>query len=159
MENTKSIRLLKIGEFIIRYSLVVILLWIGCLKFTTYEAEGIKGLVENSPFTSWGYDLMSVQGFAILIGIIEIILGLMIAMRSFSPIISGYGSLGAVIMFVITLSFLLSTPGAWQPEYGFPYLSPMPGQFLLKDLLSLGAAIWTAGEAFVASHVAKRAVI
>jgi uncharacterized membrane protein YkgB len=59
--------------------------------------------------------------------------------------------MGVIFMALITLSFLLTTPGVWQPEYGFPYLSPMPGQFLAKDLLLLGAAIYTAGEALVAS--------
>ena len=48
-------------------------------------------------------------------------------------------------MFLITLSFLLTTPGVWQPSLGFPALSPSPGQFLSKDLVLLGAAIWTAG--------------
>jgi len=56
-------------------------------------------------------------------------------------------------MLLITLSLLLSTPGAWQPGYGFPALSPSPGQFLAKDLLLLGAAIWTAGEALRAARM------
>jgi len=141
---------MNIGKIIIRYGLVLILIWIGCLKFTTYEAMGIQGLVENSPLTSWLFDLLGTQGISNLIGTIEIILALMIATRSFLPKISGYGSLGVVIMGFITLSFLFTTPPAWQPEYGFPFLSPMPGQFLLKDLLLVGAGFWTAGEAFMA---------
>jgi len=55
-------------------------------------------------------------------------------------------------MFLITLTFVLTTPGVWQPGYGFPFPSPMPGQFLLKDLMLLGAAIWTAGEALRAAN-------
>ncbi len=55
-------------------------------------------------------------------------------------------------MFLTTLSFALTTPGVWQPGYGFPFPSPMPGQFLAKDILSLGAALWTAGEALRAAH-------
>jgi hypothetical protein len=31
---------------------VVVLQWIGGMKFTAYEAEGIKPLVENSPLVS-----------------------------------------------------------------------------------------------------------
>ena len=56
-------------------------------------------------------------------------------------------------MFLITLSFLLTTPGVWQPSLGFPALSPSPGQFLAKDLVLLGAAIWTAGEALRAARL------
>ena len=149
--NTTGFKLKNIGEIIIRYGLVVILIWVGALKFTTYEAEGIKPLVENSGLMSWGYDLMSVQGFSMLIGVIEIILGIMIATRYFAPKISAIGSIGTIIMALITLSFLLTTPGIIQKGFNFPDLSPMPGQFLAKDLLLLGAACWTAGEALIAS--------
>ena len=141
----------NIGANVIRYGLVIVLLWVGALKFTAYEAEGIQGLVANSPLMSWMLDIMSVQGVSMLIGTIEIILGLMIATRPFAPQISAIGSLGAIVTFLITLSFLLTTPGVWQPGYGFPFPSPMPGQFLAKDLLLLGAAIWTAGEALRAA--------
>ncbi len=149
--NTTGFKLKNIGEIIIRYGLVVILIWVGALKFTTYEAEGIKPLVENSGLMSWGYDLMSVQGFSMLIGVIEIILGIMIATRYFAPKILAIGSIGTIIMALITLSFLLTTSGMVQKGYSFPSLSPMPGQFVAKDLLLLGAACWTAGEALIAS--------
>ena len=145
----KPLGLETIGAGIIRYGLVAVLLWVGFLKFTAYEAEGIKPLVENSPFFSWAYT--SVKGFSKLLGVIEIILGVLIASRLVSAKASAIGSIGAMIMFLITLTFLFSTPGVWQPEYGFPFLSPMPGQFLAKDLLLFGAATWTAGEALTAS--------
>ncbi len=141
----------NVGEKIIRYGLVIILLSVGALKFTAYEAEAIQGLVANSPLMSWMFSVMSVRGVSMLIGTVEIVLGLMIAMRQFAPQISAIGSIGAIVMFLITLSFLLTTPGVWQPGYGFPFPSPMPGQFLLKDVLLLGAAIWTAGEALRAA--------
>ncbi len=141
----------NIGANVIRYGLVIVLLWVGALKFTAYEAEGIQGLIANSPLMSWMLGIMSVRGVSMLIGTVEIVLGLMIATRSFAPQISAIGSLGAIVMFLITLSFTLTTPGVWQPGYGFPFPSPMPGQFLAKDLLFLGASIWTAGEALRAA--------
>ncbi len=141
----------NLGANVIRYGLVIILLWVGALKFTAYEAEGIQGFIANSPFMSWMYSVMSVRTASMLIGATEIILGLMIATRPFAPQISAIGSLGAIVTFLITLSFLLTTPGVWQPGYGFPFPSPMPGQFLAKDLVNLGAAIWTAGEALRAA--------
>ncbi|MDQ3138742.1 MAG: DUF417 family protein [Gemmatimonadota bacterium] len=139
-----------LGEKIIRYGMVAILLWVGALKFAAYEAESIQGLVANSPLMSWGYSVMSVRGFAALIGVIEIALGLLIATRPFAPKLSAIGSLGVIGMALITLTFVLTTPGVWQPGYGFPYLS-MTGAFLAKDLLLLGAAVWTAGEALRAA--------
>jgi len=58
---------------------------------------------------------------------------------SFSP--RAFGSIGAIVVFLTTLTFLLTTPGVWQPGYGFPSLSPRPGQFIAKDLLFLDAAL------------------
>jgi uncharacterized membrane protein YkgB len=53
-------------------------------------------------------------------------------------------------MFLTTLTFLITTPG-WEPSLGgFPALSAMPGQFVLKDIVLLGASLWTAGEALTA---------
>ncbi len=156
MENSVTVgsenNLEKIGAIVIRYGLVAVLLWVGLLKFTAYEAEGIQGLVANSPLFSWAYGVMSVRTFAAVLGVIEITLGLLIALRYVAPRLSAYGSIGAIIMFLLTLTFLLSTPGVWQPGYGFPFLSPMPGQFIAKDLLPLGAALWTAGEALRAAN-------
>ncbi len=141
----------NIGAAVIRYGLVAVLLWVGLLKFTAFEAEGIQGLVAHSPLMSWAYSVMSVRSFSAVIGSIEILLGVLIALRPVAPKLSAFGSIGAIIMFVTTLSFLLTTPGVWQPGYGFPSLSPMPGQFIAKDLISLGVALWTAGEALRAA--------
>ena len=147
----------KVGAGVIRYGLVAVLLWVGLLKFTAYEAEGIQGLVANSPLFSWAYGVMSVRSFAALLGVIEITLGILITLRCIAPKLSAFGSIGAVIMFLLTMTFLLSTPGVWQPDYGFPFLSPMPGQFIAKDLIFLGAALWTAGEALRAADSSFRA--
>jgi len=148
----------NLGANIIRYGLVIILLWVGALKFTAYEAEGIQGLIANSPFMSWMYSVMSVRTASMLIGIVEIIAGLMIAARPFAPKISAVGSIIAIGIFLVTLHFLLTTPGVWQPGYGFPFPSPMPGQFIAKDLALLGIAVWSAGEALRAARRGEMAM-
>lgn len=152
-EDTDSLgfKLEKFGTRMIRYGLVVILVWVGLLKFTSYEAEGIQGLVANSPLISWAYSVFSVRTFSALLGTVEVLSGVLIAMRPIAPKLSAIGSMGAIIIFLTTLSFALTTPGVWQPGYGFPYPSPFPGQFLAKDLLLFGAAIWSAGEALRAA--------
>jgi len=145
-------RLNLIGLYVSRYGLVIVLLWIGGMKFTTYEAEGIKPLVANSPLMSWVYDVMSVTAFSAALGVIEIVLGLLIALRPLWPIGSAIGSVLAMVMFLTTLSFLFTTPG-WEPSLGgFPALSAMPGQFLLKDVVLFGVALLTAGEALEAAQ-------
>jgi reactive chlorine resistance protein C len=145
-----GILLEKVGVHISRYGLVVTLLLIGVLKFTAGEAQGIRPLVANSPLMSWLYHIFSVQGVSNRIGTIEIFVAALIALRPFSARLSFAGSIGAVITFLLTVSFLFSTPGAFQLSHGFPLLGDA-GQFLTKDLVLLGAAVWTAGEARTAS--------
>jgi reactive chlorine resistance protein C len=140
----------KVGVHISRYGLVVTLVLIGVLKFTAGEAQGIQPLVANSPLMSWLYHIFSVQGVSNLIGTIEIFVAALIALRPFSARLSFAGSIGAVITFLLTVSFLFSTPGAFQLSHGFPLLGDA-GQFLIKDLVLLGAAVWTAAEARTAS--------
>lgn len=134
------------GISVSRYGLVLVLLLIGVLKFTPEEAAGIQPLVAHSPLMSWMYALLGVQGVSNGIGIIEIVIAALIALRPVSPRASFVGSLGAVITFLLTVSFLFSTPGAVQFNYGFPVLGSA-GQFLIKDLVLLGASLWTAAEA------------
>jgi uncharacterized membrane protein YkgB len=63
----------KLGAVVIRYGLVLVLGWIGAMKFTAYEAEGIKGLVETSPLMSWMYKVLSVQATSNVIGVAELL--------------------------------------------------------------------------------------
>ncbi|MDQ2794465.1 MAG: DUF417 family protein [Bacteroidota bacterium] len=142
----------RAGAIIIRYGLAIVLIWIGCLKFTMYEAEGVKPLAENSPFLKGLLGSLRVAGFAQLLGFVEIATGLLICCRPFLPKLSFFGSLAAIVTFLITLTFLLSTPGIIQAGQSFPFISPMPGQFILKDLVLLGASVWTAGEALAAAR-------
>ncbi|CAN5121372.1 DUF417 family protein [soil metagenome] len=138
------------GGLLLRYGLVSILLWVGLLKFTAYEAEAIQPLVENSPLLSWLYDLFSVRTFSVMLGSFEIALALMIAAKPFSWRISAVGSFGAIALFLVTLTFVFTTPDAFQSGYGIPFLSPMPGQFVAKDVGLLAISVWTAGEALSA---------
>ena len=138
-----------VSTHLTRYSLVLVFVWIGGMKFTNYEAEGIRPFVENSPLMSWLYQIFSVTQFSAILGVVEIAVGLMIATRPVWPRLSAYSSLAAAAMFVGTLSFIVTTPG-WEPSLGFPALS-VPGQFLLKDSVLLGASLWTAAEALQAA--------
>ncbi len=141
-----------VGRCILRYGLVLVLLWIGGMKFTAYEAEGISGLVANSPGMAWAYQLLGQREFSALLGVVELLIAVMIASCPLSPKLSAVGSLLAAGMFLTTLSFLLSTPGVVEPSLGFPGLSIVPGQFLIKDVVLLGAAVSTAAEALQASR-------
>ncbi len=135
----------------LRYGIVLILIWIGGMKFTTYESEGIRPFVENSPPFAWTYSVFGVQGMSNILGVVEIAVALLIAMRAWAPSISALGSLAAVGMFLSTISFLVTTPQAWLPETGTLAIS-VPGQFLLKDVVLLGASLWSLSDALKASQ-------
>lgn len=145
--QSRAKQLERAGVAVLRYGLVFLLVMWGGFKFATFEAEGIKPLVSNSPFLSWLYSVTSVQGASNIIGITEITTGLLMASRRWLPKLSGYASLAASGIFLITLSFLVTTPGVLEPT------NPSGG-FLMKDILLLGAALFTAGEALGASRQA-----
>lgn len=42
------------------------------MKFTAYEAEGIRPPVENSPLMGWMYRDLSLQAVSNLLGVVEI---------------------------------------------------------------------------------------
>ncbi|QWP78297.1 DUF417 family protein [Lysobacter sp. K5869] len=125
----------------------LVLGWIGAMKFTRVEAEGVAGLMQSSPLFSWLYGPLDVQGASNLIGAIELLTAALIATWPRCPRVARWGLLAAIATYLLTNSFLLSLPG-WQPGYGFPFVGGT-GQFLLKDvLLLLGAwALLRAGAA------------
>ncbi|MBN6152197.1 DUF417 family protein [Xanthomonas sp. AmX2] len=133
-------KLANVGTFVLRYSLVLIFLGFGLFKFTAYEAAAIAPLIENSPFFSW-INALGRQGASNLIGTIEVITAILIALRKPFPKLSAVGSLMASFALVGTLSFLFTTPGI-DPK-------TTTAGFLFKDLVLLGAALWTASEALL----------
>ncbi len=133
----------RIAGLALNYALALIFLWFGLLKFTAFEASGIAPLVMNSPLVSWWHGVFGISGTAKMLGVVEITTGVLIAARPFQPRLGVIGGAMAVLTFLITLSFLFSTPGVVQPGAGSPFaLSPMPGQFLLKDLVLLCASLF-----------------
>ena len=148
LHRTAGPRIQALGAHVIRYGLAVVILWIGLMKFTAYEAVGIQPLVVTSPLMAWMYGILSVREFSTGLGIVEIAIATLIAVRRWLPKASAAGSAAAIVMFLTTISFLFSAPG-WEPSLGgFPALSASVGQFLIKDVVLLGAAIWTCGEAY-----------
>ena len=150
---TESIpRVESITGALARYGLVVVLAWIGALKFTAYEAQGIAPLVSNSPLMSWVYDIFSIGTFSALLGVVEVVTAALIAVKPWWPRLSAVGSVIAVGLFVATLSFLVTTPGVFEASAGgFPVLSST-GQFLIKDVALLGISAWTFADALRSSH-------
>ena len=166
----------RVGMGLVRAGLVVVLLWIGGLKFASYEADSIVPFVANSPLTSFLYHhpapeyrhYMNKEGelksanrewhrsngtypVSYGLGVIIMSIGILIAMYPIRPELSAIGSALLVFMALTTLSFLITTPEAWVPglgdaNHGFPFLSGM-GRLVIKDSIMLGAAFLTMTDA------------
>ena len=139
------------GFSVTRCALATCFLWIGALKFTDYEVENAEPLVTASPLTSQLRQKLGARKLARLIGVTQITLGALIAARPFAPRASAAGSFGAAGMMLGTLSFLATTPGAWQDGRGVPQLSVL-GEALLKDGVLFGACLLTAADSLRAGH-------
>lgn len=165
-------RLDRFGIGFLRLSLIIVLFWIGGLKFANYEADGIVPLVANSPVMNFFYhhpapeyrSYMNKEGelnpvhrqwhqtngtyaFSHGLGAVIIMIGVLIALHPLLPQVAAVGSFILIFMAFTTLSFLITTPEAWVPmlgdsAYGFPYLSGA-GRLIVKDVIMLGAAIVT----------------
>lgn len=171
----QAAKLDRVGMGLLRLGLVVVLVWIGGLKFADYEADGIVPLVANSPLMSFFYhypapeyrQYMNREGevvpahqkwnesngtysFSHGLGIVIVLIGLLIASYPILPQVSAVGSFLLILMSLTTLSFLVTTPEAWVPAlgaatHGFPYLSGA-GRLIIKDAIMLGAAVLTLAD-------------
>jgi len=90
--------------------------------------------VENHFLTSFVYDVMSVQAVSNTIGVIEIIIALLLIFSVKFAFLRRYAGIGMIITFLVTLSYLFTTPGIWKVVDGIP----VTDFFILKDLMLLG---------------------
>ncbi len=132
----------KIGHFISLLSISLVLIWIGLFKFTPTEAAAIKPLVEDHFLMRWMYTVFPDQIVSNLIGIVEILVAIGILLSYRSKRIGKYAAIGAIFIFLITLSFLFTAPGMWKMVDGFP----VTDFFILKDLAFLGIALMLLGR-------------
>ena len=111
------------GPFL-RFSLAIILAWIGALKFV--DPSPVVGLLQVSlPFLAF-------NAFVYLLGTIEIVVAILLATGILLP----YAGLATVGLFAGTLTIFAIAPAVT----GFPALG-LAGQFLLKDLGLMAAAV------------------
>ena len=89
-----------VGRYLVRYTLVVVIAWIGALKYTSYEATAIQPLIAHSPIFSWLYSTFSVRTFAAVLGSLEIVAALLIAVRPLFPRLSVIGSAMGILLFL-----------------------------------------------------------
>lgn len=136
-KNSRSYVISSAGYYISLFGSFLILLWVGIFKFTPTEAQAIKPLIENHPMKSWMYDVNRVQTVSNIIGIIEIIVALLILLTLKFEKLKKYVGVSMCVIFLMTLSYLFTTPNIWSIIDGVPHTD----FFILKDLMYLGFAV------------------
>ncbi|GIU47179.1 hypothetical protein TUM4438_25480 [Shewanella sairae] len=129
----------RLAEKLMLAGIVLVMLWIGGMKFTQYEADGIEGLMRTSPLFSWIYDVFSVLHGSYFIGVIELIAVAGIALLPWSKNAYIAGLSIAALTFAATQTFVISLP-AYETSMGFAMLTGS-GQFIVKDLALLACSI------------------
>jgi len=125
---------------ILRWVMVLIFISFGIQKFTPYAAEAIAPLIANSPFMRW-LGMFGERGEAKIIGTIELTTAAVLILGSVIPVASALGAAMASATFLLTTSFVFTTPGITQKSAtGFPIISTLLEQFLLKDIALLAAS-------------------
>lgn len=123
----------KLGVF----GVVLVLLWIGIFKFTPTEAAAIEPLIKNHPLMGWTYHFFSVQTVSNLVGFSEIVVAIGLIYGFFNPKVGYISGVVASAIFIVTLSFLFTTPNTWKVVDNVP----IANFFLVKDILFLAIAI------------------
>jgi uncharacterized membrane protein YkgB len=134
----------NIPFLIMSIGMIVMLLWAGSYKMTAPGAEGIIQLVSNSPLISWHFKVFGPYIGSDIIGLTEWIAALLIITGYFKPKAGIIGGLIAMVMFFITSSMILTTPGAIIAVPGISHMRYMSlvGLFLFKDVISLGVSFY-----------------
>ncbi len=115
----------------------ITLLWIGLYKYTPTEAKDIQDVVKHSPFMSWLNSILSVQGVSNFIGTFEIITGLLLLLQLLWKRLSLVAGLLSSVIFLLTLSFLFTTPGMFTKVDGLI----VANAFILKDIVLFGVCL------------------
>jgi uncharacterized membrane protein YkgB len=121
--------------------MIVMLLWAGAFKMTIPGAEGIIPLVSNSPLIWWHFKLFGPYIGSDIIGATEVSAAILFIVGYVRPKVGLVGALITTLMFFITSTMLLSTPGATIEWKGLRYMNDL-GLFLFKDVISLGVSLY-----------------
>lgn len=116
--------------------IILVLAWIGAMKFTAPEADGVWPLLTSSPVFNWWLTEFGKQMASNIIGVIELATVVLLTGYWWNRKAYELGLVLSAATFVVTLSFIVSFSPTWSG--GFPNLSGT-GHFLLKDAVMLAA--------------------
>jgi reactive chlorine resistance protein C len=140
----------RIGRTLALVGIVLPLLLIGGLKFTTVEVQALAPLIGGTPWLAWMYPLLGAEGASYTLGVIEIAAAVLVATAPWSARAGLIGGALAAATFLVTTSILFALPVWEEAAGGFPALNGL-GQFLMKDVGLLGISLVVAGECLARS--------
>jgi hypothetical protein len=140
-----------------RYGLVIVIGWIGALKFANFEAHQIQPLVANSPFMGWLYDFLSAYTFSALLGVVELNRRdpARHQARGSQTVDRRKPALHRLVRVDDQLS--VHDPRGQRARGRRVSRVSLTGEFLLKDIPLLGLSFWTLADAMKA--VGRRAAV
>lgn len=127
----------RLSLTLLRIGVLVVLFWIGGLKWFKYEADGIVPFVANSPFMKWmlgdpanykahmnpegalidanraWHEANGTYAMSIFVGVCIVGIGVLIALHWLRAEIGVIGALALIGFSIVTLSFLITTPQVW----------------------------------------------
>jgi uncharacterized membrane protein YkgB len=134
----------NIPFLVLSIGMIVMLLWAGSYKLTAPGAEGIIPLVSNSPLIWWHFKLFGPYIGSDIIGLSEITAAILIIVGYVKPKAGIVGGMITTLMFFITSTMVITTPGTLIAVHGIRYMRYMSflGLFLFKDVIALGASLY-----------------
>lgn len=139
---TPTGKVFKAGYYISLFGAALVLFWIGIFKFTPTEAKAIENLIRYHPLSFWAYDVFSLQTVSNIIGVVEVGTAIGLIASVWCVALRKYVGWAMLVTFVITLSYLFTTPKMWRVVDGIP----ITDFFILKDILLLGFGIMILGN-------------
>jgi uncharacterized membrane protein YkgB len=108
---------------VISIGMIVMLLWAGAFKMTIPGADGITPLVSHSPLISWQFKVFGPYIGADLIGLTEWIAAILFLAGYLRPKAGVVGGFIATLMFFITSTMIMTTPGTTTVVHGMRYMT------------------------------------
>lgn len=127
----------RLSMTLLRIGVLVVLFWIGGLKWFKYEADGIVPFVANSPLMKWmigdpanykahmnpegalidanraWHEANGTYPMSIFVGVCIVGIGVLIALHWVRAEIGVIGAVALIGFSIVTLSFLTTTPQVW----------------------------------------------
>ena len=139
LDRTIRSTLHRYGERALRWSVALVFIWFGLLKPMGYsEAEPLmRALVDQ--YASWA---ISPELFIDVVGWWEVVIGVCLLFRRLMRL----ALLLLALQMVGTMSPLILLPGRCFQDGGVPWAPTLEGQYIVKNLVIISAAMVMGGE-------------